>query len=59
MADDYDVVPIFIKRPLSAVGDGDVLEVYPGFEDEAWYDSEVLIWDESRERIFGLSIDTF
>ena len=59
MADDYDVVSLLIERPLSAVGDWDVLEIYPRFENEAWYDSEVLIWDESRERVFGLVIDTF
>ena len=59
MADDYDVVSVLVELSLSAVGDWDVLELYPRFEDEAWDNSEALIRDESREGIFCLRSDMF
>ena len=55
MAYDQGVISLCRQLPTSTVGDGDIAQSDSRLEGEGRYDGDVLIWDESGERVFGLA----
>lgn len=59
MANDHGIVPVGRQFALGSIGNRHMLECDTGFKCERRYDSNLLVWDQTRERVLRLRSDSF
>lgn len=59
MANDHGIVPIGRQLALGGVRNRHMLKCDTRLEGERGYDSDLLVWDQTRERVLRLRGDSF
>lgn len=59
MANNHGIVPVGRQLALGSIRNRHILECDTRFKGERGYDSDLLVWDQTRERVLRLRSDSF
>lgn len=59
MTDDHGIVALGVELTPGGICHWHIAQRHPRFECEQGYDGNLLVWNESRERILGLGLSSF